>query len=382
MNYTLNYKEAIAQRLQVNSDRISLYWKGRVGLYALLKAMNISEGDEVIIPSFTCVVVPNAIIYCGAKPIYVDISENTLNTTADLIEQKITSKTKCIIIQNTFGLSSEVEEIVALAKKHNIRTIEDCTHGFGGTYNGLPNGSYCDAAFYSTQWNKPFSTGVGGFTLLNDASLVSVLNIINADSQTPSGKQQKVLGMLIRVKKFMLHDSTYWTLLRLYRSWSKSGALVGSSSESELISIKMPDDYFMGSTAVQQKVGLQNIKSIEELIELRKANGLSYNALLREIGKWNYPDEVLENHSFLKYPIFVKDRDVFMKKAEKSKIRLGDWFLSPIHPVSENFELWHLTLNDFPKSCHFSTHILNLPTDTKNREKVISFLKSNKEDLL
>jgi dTDP-4-amino-4,6-dideoxygalactose transaminase len=144
----------------------------------------------------------------------------------------------------------------------------------------------------------------------------------------------------------------------------------------------MPDDYFMGSTTVQQKVGLQNIKSIEELIQLRKVNGLTYNKFLREIGKWNYSDEVLGNHSFLKYPIFVKDRDAFMKKAEKSKIRLGDWFLSPIHPVSENFELWNLTIQEFPQSRHFSTHILNLPTDTKNSEKVISFLKANKEDLL
>ena len=124
------YKTKIAEKLNVNSSQIFLYWKGRVGLYALLKAFGIKESEEVIIPAFTCVVVPNAIIYLGAIPKYVDINKETYNTTLEHIKSKITTKTKCIVIQNTFGLSSEIEEIIAFAKEKNILTIEDCTHGF------------------------------------------------------------------------------------------------------------------------------------------------------------------------------------------------------------------------------------------------------------
>lgn len=382
MNYTLNYKEAIAQRLQVNSDRISLYWKGRVGLYALLKAMNISEGDEVIIPSFTCVVVPNAIIYCGAKPIYVDISENTLNTTADLIEQKITSKTKCIIIQNTFGLSSEVEEIVALAKKHNIRTIEDCTHGFGGTYNGLPNGSYCDAAFYSTQWNKPFSTGIGGFAVLNNAAFANDFQKVNSQLATPSRKDRYVLASLIQAKKYLLHDSTYWAALRLYRSMSKSGLVVGSSKGEELIDTKMPKNYFLRAVQVQEKVGEKALLHLAQALGNRQQNGMQYNQFLKALGKWHYSEEDLLNHSFLTFPIFVKDKKAFQTAAEKAKIRLGDWFVSPIHPVIENFEKWHLQPNDFQVAVEKSNHILNLPTEPSNIHQVLDFLKNQANNLL
>ncbi len=68
------YKKAIASVLGCSSDNIFLYWKGRVALYAALKAMGVKEGDEIILPAFTCVVVPNSIIYLGAKPVYVDIN--------------------------------------------------------------------------------------------------------------------------------------------------------------------------------------------------------------------------------------------------------------------------------------------------------------------
>ena len=129
----LKYKTEIAKHLRASADDIFLYWKGRVALYAILKAMNIQEGDEVVLPAFTCVVVPNAIKYLGATPIYVDIDAKTYNFNLKQLESKITDKAKVIICQNTFGLSSNVEKVVDFAKMHNIKTIEDCTHGFGGT---------------------------------------------------------------------------------------------------------------------------------------------------------------------------------------------------------------------------------------------------------
>ena len=91
------FTEAVASELNVEQTQVFPYWKGRVGLYALLKAMQIGNGDEVIIPAFTCVVVPNAIIYLGAKPIYVDVNKETYNTTIDKIKEKTTDKTKRVL---------------------------------------------------------------------------------------------------------------------------------------------------------------------------------------------------------------------------------------------------------------------------------------------
>jgi hypothetical protein len=72
----------------------------------------------------------------------------------------------------------------------------------------------------------------------------------------------------------------------------------------------------------------------------------------------------------------------FMQKAEKAKVRLGDWFLSPIHPVTENYQLWQLDPQQFPKAKFYSNHILNLPTDTKNAQKVLRFLLDNMDELI
>lgn len=382
MKYRSAYIQRIADWLQTKPSQLELYWKGRVGLYAILKAFGTKENDEVILPAFTCVVVPNAIIYCGAKPVYVDIDATTLNTNLALIKSKVTPKTKAIIIQNTFGLSNEVEEIVRFTKENNILTIEDCTHGFGGDYNGKPNGSYCDAAFYSTQWNKPFSTGVGGFAVMNNTDYLAPFQRVNEKLEKPAKKDRYILASLIQAKKYLLHDSTYWSAMKLYRKLSKSGVVVGSSKGEELIGTEMPKNYFLRSVKVQEKVGNQALQRLPEALRKRKEAGEKYNAFFRDLGKWNYADADLPNHSFLNYPVFVKDKAAFQLKAEKAKIRLGDWFLSPIHPVLEDFQLWHIAPEEYPIANEKSKHILNLPTEPNAIQKVLDFLEKNKEDLI
>jgi perosamine synthetase len=382
MKYEEKYKSKISEFLGVQPTQIDLYWKGRVALYALLKSFGIEEGDEVIIPAFTCVVVPNAIIYLNAKPVYVDVNEDTLNTSLNQIKSKVSSKTKCIIIQNTFGLSSDVESIVCYAKSKGILTIEDCTHGFGGTYNGKPNGTYCDAAFYSTQWNKPFSTGIGGFSLLNNIQYGDNLKRINTSLKSPSKKDKYMLSLLIQAKKYFLHDNTYWSALRIYRGLSKSGLVVGSSKGIELVSTAKPKNYFLASTRTQNKVGISELKRLHSILDRRSANGRILNEYLKNKNKWNIGDEDLINHSFLKFPIFVKDKDAFREKAEKSKIRLGDWFVSPIHPVLENFDLWFINPYDYPVANKLSKSILNLPTEGENLDRIIEFLGGNIDDLI
>ena len=118
------YKDLLNQYLMSGSESIFLYWKGRVALYAILRAMGVGEGDEVIIQGYTCVVVVNAVIYLGAKPIYVDIDQHTFNINLDNLKNKVTNNTKVIICQNTYGLSSNLEEIQKIASKKGIYTVD------------------------------------------------------------------------------------------------------------------------------------------------------------------------------------------------------------------------------------------------------------------
>jgi len=378
----LKYKTEIAKHLGASADEIYLYWKGRVALFAILKAMDIHEGDEVVLPAFTCVVVPNAIKYLGATPIYVDIDAKTYNFDLKQLESKITERTKVIICQNTFGLSSNVEKVIEFAQTHNIKTIEDCTHGFGGTYKGKPNGSYCDAAFYSTQWNKPYSTGVGGFALVTDKDLKAKLEKVNADLEPATFKDKISLSTLYFVREKILTDRRYWRMVKLYRWLSKHKLVQGSSSGTEIESTEMPSHYFKGMSTTQMKKGITNLVKLGEMIPLRKANAAIYSEYLKSKGKTYVPTEQFQDHSFLKYPFLVKERNEVMRIAEECKVPLGEWFCSPIHPVMEHFDQWDFRECDFPVATKYSSEMLNLPTDVKDTTPVLAFLDKIEDYLL
>jgi dTDP-4-amino-4,6-dideoxygalactose transaminase len=373
----IKYKKAIASVLGCNEERVFLYWKGRVALYATLKSLDLKKGDEVIIPAFTCVVVPNAIIYAELKPVYVDISPATYNMDVNLIEKKITSRTKVIICQNTFGLSSDLESIILLAKKYDLFTIEDCTHGFGGFYNGKPNGSYCDTAFFSTQWNKPFSTGIGGFLVVNNEMILDRLKTVEKQKIKPELIEKLLLNLLLAFRKYFINKYTQFFLVNVYRFLSRYNLTVGSNRGEELNSINMPIDYYKDISRVQINRGIKSLRNIFQLNKLRKKNAFEYTNYLKSKNKNHIEENVFANHIFLKYPLLVKDRDVFFELAQKSNINLGDWFLSPLHPVRDELDKWGLIRNEYPVASSIAEKIVNLPTDIPEPSEVIRFLEKN-----
>lgn len=376
------YKQQLALILQANEKNIFLYWKGRVAFYALLKAMNIQEGDEIILPAFTCVVVANAIKYLKAKPVYVDIYQDSYTMNIEEMKKKITPRTKVAICQNTFGLSANIDEFLEVAKSHNLYTIEDCTHGFGGYYNEKPNGSYCDAAFYSTQWNKPFSTGIGGFALLNRDDLFSKLQEINKELIPANIINGMSLSILYFAREHILNNRFYWSMLRLYRLLSKFNILQGSSSGVELEGIEMPKHYFKAISKTQIKKGIQNLKTFQPALDLWKKNAILYTDYLKEKGKSHVPDTLFENHTFLLYPILVKERKEVHELAEKYHIPVGDWFCSPLHPVEDHLERWDLDTTQFPVAVDIASKIINLPTKVKDIKPILSFLDKIEDHLL
>lgn len=382
MNKEEEYKNQLQEQAGLKHSDFFFYWKGRVALTAIFKAINLQKGDEVILPAFTCVVVPNAIIYLKATPVYVDIDLNSYNTTLERIKEKVTPNTRAVMCQNTFGLSTEVDLISEWCTEKRIISIEDCTHGYGGEFNNQPNGSYCDFAFYSTQWNKPFSTGIGGFLLVNNKNYLKDIENVNKELVIPSFKDKSVLKALLTAKNKILNPTNYWKLLKLYRYLSKHNLVIGSSSDEEITSVKEPANYFKGISSTQIKEGIKSVKNINKLLVLRKQNAIIYKDFLKENNLKYVSDKFVDNHSFLKYPLLVENRKEFLELAEKNKIDLGEWFNSPIHPVQSNFELWGLNINDFPNAKYCSERMVNLPTDTKNIENVLTFLSNHKSYLI
>lgn len=386
----IEFKQAIKE--YNNVENTFLFLKGRVALFAILKAIEISIGDEIILPSFTCVVVPNPILYMGAKPVYVDIDPKTFTIDINKIEKKISGKTKAILAQNTFGLSSDLNAIIEIAQKYNFWVIEDCAHGFGGHYKKQKNGTVADAAFYSTQWNKPFSTGLGGIAITKNENIAAKLAEMERKAKKSSKKEEFILNFLLKIKEKIIYSNTYWTALKTYRYLSEKNLIVGSSQGYELEKPIMPKDFLKGFTGTQAKKGLEYFNKIngkykiDIIIEHRKKVSNIYKKILFDLGFEPPFEPDYSEHTYLKFPLLVKDRKKVFYLAEKEKIELGDWFLSPIHPVQTNYELWNYSYGENPIGEFAARHIINLPTHERINEneidKIYAFLKRNKDEII
>ena len=219
--------------------KYSFSWKGRVALYAILKAIGIGPGDEVILPGFTCVVVPNAVSYLGAKPVYIDIDPKSYNIDPQKIEEQTgkvwhAGKAKAILAQHTFGIPAEMDRIKEIASKYNLFTIEDSCHSIGSKYKNIEVGSIGDAAFFSSQWSKPVTTGLGGWAKFNNSELFKNAEEIIADFKYPAFKEVQLLKLQHFMYSVLIRPSTFWFLQDSYRLLGNLGLTIGSSSQAEL----------------------------------------------------------------------------------------------------------------------------------------------------
>lgn len=144
---------------------------GTVALHLAVVASGINKGDEVIVPNFTMVSSAFSVCYVGAKPVFVDAEPDSWNINPDMIEDKITSKTKAIMPVSIFGHPCEMDRIRGIAEKFGLKVIEDAAESHGAEYNGRKTGSLADVTAFSFFANKNLTTGEGGMVVTDDEAL-------------------------------------------------------------------------------------------------------------------------------------------------------------------------------------------------------------------
>jgi dTDP-4-amino-4,6-dideoxygalactose transaminase len=140
--------------------------------------LDIKSGDEIIMPSYTFVSTANAFVLRGGVPVFIDIRPDTLNINEELIESAITAKTKAIVAVHYAGVACEMDRIMAIARRHNLKVVEDAAQGVMATYKGRALGSIGDIGAYSFHETKNVISGEGGAILVNDAQLAQRAEII------------------------------------------------------------------------------------------------------------------------------------------------------------------------------------------------------------
>jgi dTDP-4-amino-4,6-dideoxygalactose transaminase len=161
---------------------------GSVALRLALIASGVKPGDEVIIPPYTFIATSTIVLEANCVPVFVDIDPDTYNLDPEKIEEAITSRTKAIIPVHFAGQACEMDKIMAIAKKHNLKVIEDACHGHAAEYKGKKLGSIGDAGCFSFQSSKNLTSGEGGMVITNDEGLYNMMNSLRNVGRVKGGQ--------------------------------------------------------------------------------------------------------------------------------------------------------------------------------------------------
>lgn len=356
----------------LGAERAFAFWKGRVALYALLRALDVGEGDEVILPGYTCVMNVNPIKYVGAKPVYVDIEPDTFNMNVNLLEEKITNKTKVIIVQHTYGYPCDMDTIMKIAQSSGICVIEDCCLALGSKYKGRMVGTFGRAGYFSFQWNKPYTTGLGGMVITSDRELAERIEtfMIN-EICSPSGREVFMLWIQLIIYRLLIYPRTTALAQSVFRYLTKKGAVVGSSSTSEFEPVKA-DDFFKSISTVQARSGIKQLDKIEKNIAHRRKMAQLYDELLAAKG-WQPRryDSKMSEPAMVRYPVRIAEKNEALAQAAKAGVELGSWFECPLHPIETPLASYDYELGMCPEAEKASNEVVNLPLHPRASEKTI-----------
>jgi perosamine synthetase len=171
---------------------------GSAALDAAVVALNLGPGDEVIMPTFTIMSCAAAVVRAGAIPVLVDSDPVTWNMSAQAVEQRITSRTRAIMVVHIYGLPVDMDPILALAARHGLKVIEDAAEMHGQTYNARLCGSFGDLSVFSFYPNKHVTTGEGGMIVMNDPALAERCRLLR--------------NLCFRAEQRFVHDELGWNL--------------------------------------------------------------------------------------------------------------------------------------------------------------------------
>ncbi len=177
---------------------------GTVAIQAALKAIGILPGDEVIVPAYTWEGTVGPVLLVNAIPVFVDVDPDTYCLDAKLIEQAITPKTKAILPVHLGMRFADMDEILRIAKKHNLKVIEDCAHAHGGMWKGQGAGSMGDLGTFSFQSSKLITSGEGGAVITNNLEYMEIVqSYINAGRASLTDQfHHRIVGFNYRLGEF------------------------------------------------------------------------------------------------------------------------------------------------------------------------------------
>jgi len=291
---------------------------GRMALYFILKAMDFPAGSEIIVPALTFWVVPEIARVAGLKVVFADIDPATFTLSPAAMEQAITPNTRAVLPTHLYGMSCDMDPILELARRHNLKVIEDCAHSLGAMYKGSMVGTQGDASFFSFQAFKPLNTYGGGLAWTRHADLARRIGEFADAEAWPTEK--KVEGILssgrwqhtfIRPKVF-----TY----SLFPIWWAASWVNAKPEERLWENVRsldpLPAHYRGRYTNVQAAIGLAGLRRLPEFIERTRQHARRLDEMLGDLPALTIPRAPAgRTHVYYQYCAYVPDSVRLVKRC-------------------------------------------------------------------
>ncbi len=306
---------------------------GRVALAACIEALELKAGDEVVMPGYTCTVVPNAFENAGVEIVYCDIELDTYGPDFESLSKRIGPRTKAVLLQHLYGIPArDTARIVDLAREHGLWIIEDCAQSTGAAIDGTRIGNFGDVAIYSSEVSKAFTTVQGGLATSNDDALGARLRAYQAKlGPVPDERVDELLGMVDLLWK------RYRTLRprrleKRFQPYYDANAIVSTLDEEH--EGGRPSQGYHPLPPALALLGRRQLRKLDRLNAERRANAATIMAWCARQGFTVPTPGPGAAPVYVRIPVLVSPERKIKRRWAVSKVGVlpGVWFTSHLHP--------------------------------------------------
>lgn len=361
---------------------IFLYGSARSALCNHLRCLELEPQAEVIITGFTCEAVANAVIQAGLKPVYADIDPANFGLSPKAVQWKISDKSRVLLIQHTFGIPADIEELLEIAQRFDLYVIEDCAVSLGSRYKNELTGTFGDAAIFSFELSKTITSSRGGMLFVNNNKLNAITKHREYYKNVPEQTRKYTANILFQFGlSGILYRPIIYNIGKFLLAFLFKTGIFKISTPVQELEAKLSNNYMLKLSDAQAILVLRQWNRIDKIVvQSQQIASYYYDDLINIAGITVLSPQKDALVNFIRYPVMVESRQKLHEAFLKNGIELGLWFTAPLSSPEINHELFGYPTGSCPRAEEVTTKVCNLPTNLRiqrrDLEKISMIVKA------
>jgi perosamine synthetase len=309
------FERAFAERVGARHAIATSY--GRMAFWYLLRALDVPEGSEIILPALTFWVIPELARAAGLKPVFADVDPRYFTLDPKAFERAITPQTSAVVPTHLYGLPCDMSCILAIARRHGLKVVEDCAHSLGATWCGHPVGAMSDAGFFSFQLLKPLNTYGGGMAVTNDDDVAGRVREQVASERLPTEAEILKQLWIGRVQRIAIRPRVFSASLfpvMWGASWINANPDVYLWEKIRPLH-PLPEVYRRRYANVQAALGLAGLEHLDRWTNDTIEHAQELGEALAGTGVETPAVPVNARHVYYQYAMYADDRGMVVRRC-------------------------------------------------------------------